>query len=187
MVLLLYCDSNLMTTLRLFDKWVSLPFSAQDPVVRSGQSTCVWAHCSTDVADFHKVFYQPTKVLRFDLKEHYLKGISFTEMPFIFKSLMCAVVQQDICVAVELMDTQRKVSDSYLDMWRTDLCVSIYRTHTNSQNELPSAVFSFTVCNLQLPAAGQLWTSKQELCFLSSPYQNIPNKDSYCLLAFAWG
>lgn len=64
--------------------------------------------CSISVADFHAVFYQPTKVLRVDLMEDYLKGISLTEMPFIFKSLMCAVVQQDIRVAVELMDTQRK-------------------------------------------------------------------------------
>lgn len=48
MVLLLYCDSNLMTTLRLFDKWLSLSCSAQDRVVRIGQ-ICVWAHCSTDV------------------------------------------------------------------------------------------------------------------------------------------
>lgn len=89
--------------------------------------------CSVSLADFHKVFCQPTKVLRVDLKEHYLKGISFTEMLFIFKSLMCAVVLQDISVAVELMNTERKVSDSYLDMWRTDLCVSIYRTHTQSK------------------------------------------------------
>lgn len=43
MVLLLYCDANLMTTLRLFDKWVSLSCSAQDPVVRGGQIVWVWA------------------------------------------------------------------------------------------------------------------------------------------------
>lgn len=47
-VLLLYCDSNLMTTFWLFDKWVSLSCSSQDRVVRIEQ-ICVWAHCSTDV------------------------------------------------------------------------------------------------------------------------------------------
>lgn len=44
---------------------------------------------SVSVADFREVFYQPTMVLCFDLKEDYLKGTSFTEMPFVFKSLVC--------------------------------------------------------------------------------------------------
>lgn len=43
---------------RLFDKRVSLSCSAQDPLVRSGQFTYVWGHCSTDVQRFSSRFSQ---------------------------------------------------------------------------------------------------------------------------------